>query len=141
MIDKRLESVFASIADTAEAGEAATGQRKQELAQLSQEYAQLKATVEELKQDTVLQLQGTTKSITRLKAELQFEIDESRQNGETERQEAAKMRRNLTAQVQAELAKLQGLDGITKHEFQRINKIIKKSTEAMKLLMEDQMLM
>ena len=70
MIDKRLESVFASIADTAEAGEAATGQRKQELAQLSQEYAQLKATVEELKQDTVLQLQGTTKSITRLKAEL-----------------------------------------------------------------------
>ena len=68
-------------------------------------------------------------------------MDESRQSREAERLEAAKMRRNLTVQVQTELAKLKGLDGNTKYEFQRINKLIKKSAEAMKLLMEDQMLM
>ena len=141
MIDRRLETVFASIADATEAFEAGAEQRKQETSLLRQEHTQLKAAVEELRQDTARKLQATAQSVARLRTELELEMADTRQNRDTERQEAAKVRKNLTVQVRSELAKLEGLGATTKVEFQRINKFIGKSAEVMKLLMEDQMLM
>ena len=108
---------------------------------MRQEHTQLQAAVEELRQDTARKLQATAQSVARLRTELELEMADTRQNRDTERQEAAKVRKNLTVQVRTELAKLEGLGATTKVEFQRINKFIGKSAEVMKLLMEDQMLM
>jgi heat shock protein HspQ len=58
-----------------------------------------------------------------------------------EKQEMARIRKGITTSVQHELAKFKGLDTNIKYEFSRLNSSINKMVAAMKLLMEDQMIM
>jgi predicted nucleic acid-binding Zn-ribbon protein len=116
--------------------------------QLQAEIAKLKATdaaktkqLEALVKEFTFQGKDLTTNLERLKAQMDFELGNMTSTNDAAKQAMAKMRKAITDSVQEELAKLKGLDTNIKYEFSRINSLFNKSVAAMKLLMEDQMIM
>ena len=72
---------------------------------------------------------------------MDFELGNMTSTNAADKQEMAKIRKGIAVSVQNELAKLKGLDTNIKYEFSRINSLLDLSIAAMKLLMEDQMIM
>ena len=77
----------------------------------------------------------------RLKAEMKFELANVTSSNEADKQEMAKIRKGIAISVKDELSRLKGLDADMKYEFGRINSLLARNIEGMKLLMEDQMIM
>lgn len=82
-----------------------------------------------------------TTNLERLKTQMAFELGNMASTHEADKQELVKVRKSIAVSVQHELARLQGLDTDIKYEFSRLNSLLTRSTEMIKLLMEDQMIM
>jgi hypothetical protein len=116
--------------------------------QLQADIEKLKATdaaktkqLEALVKEFTFQGKDLTINLERLKAQMNFELGNMASTNEADKQEMAKIRKGIAVSVQNELVKPKGLDTNIKYEFSRINSSLNKSIEAIKLLMEDQMIM
>ena len=116
-------------------------QLRADVKKLKEAEATKGARLETLAKEFAFQGKDLTTNLERLKAQMAFELGNVASTHEADKQEMAKVRKGIAVSVQHELARLQGLDTNIKYEFSRINSLLARSIEGIKLLMEDQMIM